>query len=61
MTEKAVMDAVHNLSSKITVILIAHRLNTVKKCDQIFLMEKGKIIANGNYDQLLKSNQEFKN
>tara|TARA_B100000035_G_scaffold313498_1_gene327358 strand:+ start:915 stop:2696 length:1782 start_codon:yes stop_codon:yes gene_type:complete len=60
LTEKAVMDAVHNLSSKITVILIAHRLNTVKKCDKIFLMEKGKIIANGNYDQLLKSNQEFK-
>ena len=59
LTEQAVMDAVHNLSNKITIILIAHRLNTVRKCDQIFLMDKGKIIANGNYDQLSKSSKEF--
>ena len=41
-TEKAVMDAVNNLSKRITIILIAHRLNTVKKCDKIYLLEKGK-------------------
>ena len=40
-TEKTVMEAVNNLSKSITIILIAHRLNTVKNCDEIFLLEKG--------------------
>ena len=39
VTEKTVMDAVHNIGNDITVILIAHRLNTVKKCDIIYLFE----------------------
>jgi ABC-type multidrug transport system fused ATPase/permease subunit len=59
-TEKAVMDAVYNLSHKITIILIAHRLDTVQKCDQVFLLDQGKIIANGLYDELIKSNKKFK-
>jgi ABC-type bacteriocin/lantibiotic exporter with double-glycine peptidase domain len=59
-TEKAVMDAVYNLSRKITIILIAHRLDTVQKCDQVFLLDQGKIIANGLYDELIKSNKKFK-
>jgi ABC-type bacteriocin/lantibiotic exporter with double-glycine peptidase domain len=40
LTEQAVMEAVHNLGHEITIILIAHRLSTVKECDQIFLLEK---------------------
>ena len=43
-TEQAVMDAVNNLNKNITVILIAHRLNTVKNCNIIFKLEKGQII-----------------
>ena len=42
------MDAVYNLSDDITVILIAHRLSTVKKCDKIFLLEKGGIKNEGH-------------
>ena len=41
-TEKAVMEAVNYLAKNITIILIAHRLTTVKKCDKIFLLEKEK-------------------
>ena len=59
LTEKAVMEAVYNLSNKITIILIAHRLSTIKKCDQIFLMDQGKIIADGDYNELSKFNKEF--
>jgi ATP-binding cassette, subfamily B, bacterial PglK len=44
-TEKAVMDAVNNLSNNITIILIAHRLNTVKNCDIIYKLENGKIVS----------------
>ena len=42
-TEKAVMDAINNLSKDITIILIAHRLNTVKNCDIVFKLEKGEL------------------
>jgi len=49
------MDAVNNLSKNITIILIAHRLNTVKNCDIIFKLEKGQLIGQGNYDQLINN------
>ena len=52
-TEKAVMDAINNLSKDITIILIAHRLNTVKNCDIIFKLEKGEIKAKGSYDEII--------
>ena len=56
-TEQAVMDAINNLLSKnITIILIAHRLSTVKKCDKIFLLENGKIKNEGTFEQLIKNN-----
>ena len=44
-TEKAVMDAINNLGKNITIILIAHRLNTVKNCDIIYKLENGKIVS----------------
>ena len=40
------MDAVNNISKDITIIMIAHRLNTVKNCDVIFKLENGKVINN---------------
>ena len=54
-TEKAVMDAVNNLSKDITIILIAHRLNTVKNCDIIFKIEKGQVVSQGTYNELIGS------
>tara|TARA_B100001057_G_scaffold421575_1_gene442621 strand:- start:5754 stop:7547 length:1794 start_codon:yes stop_codon:yes gene_type:complete len=59
-TEKAVMDAVHNLSKKITIIIIAHRLTTLKKCDNIFVLKDGQILEEGRYDDLLKNSKIFK-
>lgn len=52
-TEKAVMDAVNNIKKNITIILIAHRLNTVKNCDIIFKLDKGKIVDKGTFDEIL--------
>ena len=52
-TEKAVMDAINNLSKDITIILIAHRLNTVKNCDIVFKLENGEIKAQGSYDEII--------
>ena len=47
LTEQAVMDAVNNLRNKITIILIAHRLSTVRQCDQIYLLDSGQLKAKG--------------
>ena len=58
-TEKVVMDAVNNISKDITIILIAHRLNTVKNCDQIFKLDKGKIVSKGTFDELINENKNF--
>lgn len=59
ITEKAVMEAVNNLSREMTLILIAHRLSTVKNCDIIFYLEKGKLLAKGNYDELKRKVPAF--
>ena len=60
LTEKAVMDSINNLSKDITIILIAHRLSTVKKCDNIFLLEKGELKNKGTFDELININESFR-
>lgn len=60
ITERAVLEAIENISKLKTIIMIAHRLTTVEKCDKIFILEKGEIIAQGNYEYLKKNNQKFK-
>ena len=58
-TEKAVMDAVNNLGKNITIILIAHRLNTVKNCDIIFKLDKGQIAEHGTFDEIINVKENF--
>ena len=60
ITEKTVMDAIKNLENKISIIMIAHRLSTVKNCDNIFFLEKGQLKAQGTYNKLIQSNEVFK-
>ncbi len=60
ITEKNIMDAIHDFTGKKTLIIIAHRLKTVKKCDQIVMMDKGQIIDSGTYEYLLDNNEKFK-
>jgi ABC-type multidrug transport system fused ATPase/permease subunit len=59
LTEKAVMDSISKLANNITIIIIAHRLSTVKNCNNIFLLEKGELKAQGEYDELIKINEDF--
>ena len=58
-TERAVMQAVHNLSSRKTIILIAHRLSTVKPCDQILVLSQGRIVEQGSWSELVHSGEQF--
>lgn len=59
ITEKVIMDAIHEFSGQKTIIMIAHRLKTVQKCDIIYLMDQGKIVDQGTYHQLIETNVQF--
>jgi ABC-type multidrug transport system fused ATPase/permease subunit len=59
ITEEAVMEALGTLSGKKTIIMIAHRLTTVKDCDLIYIMEHGRITNKGTYEELMKSSAWF--
>jgi ABC-type multidrug transport system fused ATPase/permease subunit len=52
--------ALRTLSGEKTIMIIAHRLTTVKDCDVIYLMENGQIIGQGTYDELVESSAWFK-
>jgi len=58
-TEHALTNAIRMLKGDKTIIVIAHRLSTVKDCDQLFFMQDGTISASGTYDQLLSESDAF--
>jgi HlyD family secretion protein len=60
ITENMIMEAIHNLSGHKTIIMIAHRLKTVKKCDLIYFMDNGQVIDCGSYKDLVDRNDYFK-
>jgi HlyD family secretion protein len=60
ITEKMIMEAIHDFSGQKTIIMIAHRLKTVQKCDQIFFIDEGKVIDQGTYQELIEKNEQFK-
>ncbi len=59
LTEKEVFEAIDNISRTKTLIIIAHRLTTVKGCDVIYVLKEGKIVGQGKYKELMESNEEF--
>ena len=58
-TEQSIMGSINNLGNKITVIIIAHRLTTVRACNTIFLLERGELKGKGNFEDLRKDNEKF--
>jgi ABC-type multidrug transport system fused ATPase/permease subunit len=60
LTERAVMDAVRNISRQKTIIIVAHRLSTVQDCDNIFVLENGSCIGNGRFAELTQNNSAFR-
>jgi ATP-binding cassette subfamily C protein len=51
-TENLISKAIQELRGKITIVMIAHRLSTVKTSDQIIYLEAGTIMASGSFDEL---------
>jgi ATP-binding cassette, subfamily B, bacterial PglK len=59
-TEAVIRQSVRELAGSKTLLIIAHRLNTVKDCDVIHVLEHGRIIASGNYEELMKDCEIFR-
>jgi ABC-type multidrug transport system fused ATPase/permease subunit len=60
-TERLIMDEIYSLSPAKTIVIIAHRLSTVERCDRIFLMEAGQIVDVGRFDEIKERHPEFVN
>ncbi|MGL4609774.1 MAG: ABC transporter ATP-binding protein [Trueperaceae bacterium] len=59
VTEEAVFEAIQKVMGTKTVIMIAHRISTVRACDTIFVLDKGQIVSQGSYQELLGSSPLF--
>lgn len=60
ITEKVIMDAIHALSGKRTIVLIAHRIKTVQQCQRIYLMDEGRVVDSGPFEELVARNAIFR-
>jgi ABC-type multidrug transport system fused ATPase/permease subunit len=60
LTENVIIEAIDNLNHQKTIIMIAHRITTVKSCDMIYMMEDGKIVDSGTYEELYEKNKIFR-
>ena len=59
--EKDLTEAIENLTRQKTIIMIAHRLKTVRNADQIVVVDKGKIVQKGRHEELVKQNGIYRN
>ena len=60
ISEHAIQNSIDSLHGKLTTITIAHRLSTIQDCDEIFLIEDGRLITSGSYEQLSKKAPLFR-
>lgn len=60
ITEKSIMEAINDFSGKKTIILVAHRFTTIQQCDIIYFIDKGRVIDQGTYEELVGGNVQFK-
>ena len=59
-TEREVFEAIQNVAKTKTLIIIAHRLTTIKECDVIYVLKNGCITGVGKYDELIETNENFR-
>ena len=60
-TESKIQDALAILTKNRTTIVIAHRLSTILNSNNIYVVDSGKIVANGKHDDLIKNSDLYKN
>ena len=59
-TESLLMDALEELHGERTLIMIAHRLSTVKSCDKLFFLKQGVVSARGTFDEVANASEDFR-
>lgn len=59
-TEQLIVEALEKLQGSHTMIVIAHRLSTVRNCDALFMLDEGRLVAEGSYDELVAYSEEFR-
>ena len=59
-TEQQFVEALESLQGSHTLVVIAHRLSTVRGCDRLFMLDYGKLVAQGTYDELLATSEDFR-
>lgn len=60
ITEQSVMDAIDGLNRELTILIVAHRLSTLRRCDIIVELQGGRVVTQGNYEELLQSSASFR-
>ena len=60
ITERGIIESLRSLPNNLTTIVIAHRLSTVRHADCIYILKDGDVVAQGNYESLMYSNDTFK-
>lgn len=60
LSEKSIMNTINNIGKKMTTIIVAHRLSTIKNCDKIFVLMNGHLIESGNHKELIEKNGIYK-
>ena len=60
-TETKIQEAIKLLTNNKTTLVIAHRLSTIKNSKKIYVIDNGKIVADGNHEHLLKNSKIYKN
>lgn len=60
VTEQEVMNSIDSLDRKLTIVMVAHRITTVERCDIIFELGQGRVVAEGTYEYLLKHSPSFR-
>ena len=60
ITEDALMEAMQSLAGQKTMILIAHRVTTLRECNRILLFKEGRVAESGTYTELMEQSAEFR-
>lgn len=59
--QRKIKKSIDNLVKYHTIVIVAHRLSTIIDADIIYLIDKGKVVATGKHDELIKNNKIYQN
>lgn len=60
ITQKEIQESIDKISEDYTIIIVAHRLSTIKNCSKIYILNHGEIVDSGSHSALLKRNKDYK-